>query len=302
MAPVRVERALAEFLAAQECGWSRSDGELVEIAAGFGNHNWRVPRSTGDLLLKIGPASSANKWAAAQNGLDRARDAGLAVPTVFSTQVIGEHVVRALSWIEGKPSHTVSGDVAAQVKLGEGLGGALAQLHAVELDGFASRLDDSSEVFPTWVEYVRERLVAIDRRAAAVDAPNPGLRRRAASVIESLAVSVAGECRPVVCHRDLHPDNLIVGPDGSLAGIVDWDMAEAWDAAGEWFKLELFLFERLPSVREPFEVSYAAGAPAVGLERRRLVLLMESLNVVANAGVHAPEFIDFGLRQLDELT
>ncbi len=271
------------------------------MATGFGNHNWRVPLGSGAVLLKIGPVSSASKWAGAQIGLDRARVAGVPVPQVRSTRIVGEHVVRTLDWVAGTPALTLTGDAPAQARLGAELGTAVARLHAVEVDGFSSRLDGSSAVFSTWNAYVNDRLAAIDHRAQANNAPESVLRRRAAEVIESLAASVAGDCPPVVCHRDLHPGNVIVEPDGSLAGITDWDMAVAWDAAGEWFKLELFFFDRLPHARNTFEAAYVANAPAVGLERRRLVLLMESLNLVANAGVFAPDFVSFGVEQLERL-
>lgn len=300
--PVRVDLATAQRFAAHDCGWSSADGDVTEIITGFGNHNWRVPLESGDVVLKIGPASSAPKWAAAQVGADRARSAGLAVPELFSARVVGEHVVRTLHWVDGQSAATLIGNQHAQNRLGADLGAAVAALHTGELEGFASRLDGSSVVFPTWAGYVADRLVAIERRASACGAPEPALRHRAAATVEELAASVSAECRPVVCHRDLHLDNLIVGPDGTLRGIVDWDMAEAWDAAGEWFKLELFLFEQLPHTRDAFDTAYEGGAGIVGADRRRLVLLIESLNVVANAGIFSADFVDFGLRQLDSLT
>ena len=87
-----------------------------------------------------------------------------------------------------------------------------------------------------------------------------------------------------------------------IKAIVDWDMAEAWDAAGEWFKLELFLFDQLPQTRAAFESAYDAAAPTVDAERRRLVLLMESLNVVANADLNSREFTTWAVDQLKRLS
>lgn len=302
MGRVRVDRAVAERLAVSECGWSPADGELVEITAGFGNHNWRVPRPDGDLVLKIGPSASAGKWAAAQRGAVRAGPAGLVVPELLTTRLVGEHVVRSLRWVDGESARALVDEPEAQARLGRDLGEAIGALHAEELDGYASRLDGMSRTFPSWDGYVSDRLSAIERRALAAEAPEPALFSRAASDAREMAADVAGECRPVVCHRDLHPDNLIVAPDGSLRGIVDWDMAEAWDAAGEWFKLELFLFERLPAARAPFESAYTALAEPISADRRRVVLLVESLNVVANADRFADDFVDFGIKTLQTLT
>lgn len=302
MAPIRVDRSTAELLAARECGWTSSEGDLVEMSAGFSSHNWRVPLRAGDLLLKIGPVSSAQKWTAAQIGADRARNAGLAVPLLRSARVVDGHIVRALRWVGGESALTLADDHRAQAKLGADLGGALALLHTAEVEGFTSRLDGSSQVFPNWTDYVRDRLEAVELRAASADAPESALRRRAAAIVGELAASVSGDCRPVVCHRDLHADNLIVASDGSLRGIVDWDMAEAWDAAGEWFKLELFLFERLPHARAAFDSAYEAVAPVVGADRRKLVILMECLNVVANVNSFSADFTAWGIDQLKRWT
>lgn len=300
-APVRVDLATAQDFASQACGWTPADGELADIPRGFANHNWRVPTADGDVLLKIGPAASADKWVAAQLGVDRAHAAGLLAPAVRTTTVIGDHVVRTLDWVDGASARTLVDDHRAQAELGAQLGAAIAALHTDELEGFGSRLDGSSPKFPTWAGYVQDRLGAIGQRADAGGAPASGLRQRAAVVVEELALAVSEDCRPVVCHRDLHPDNLIVGPGGSLNGIIDWDMAEGWDAAGEWFKLEGFLFEHLPHMRSAFEAAYVAVAPPVHDKRRRLVLVMESLNVVANAAVQDSGFTQWGVEQLRRL-
>lgn len=256
----------------------------------------------GNVLLKVGPVASAPKWAAAQHGVERARSAGLVVPEALSTSVVDAYVVRTVQWIDGTSASQLVDDHRGQARLGAELGASIADLHSGGLESFGSRLDGSSATFSNWAGYVGDRLEAVERRAKACEAPEPALRHRAASVARDLANAVDGECVPVVCHRDLHPDNVIVGPDGSLNGIVDWDMAEAWDAGGEWFKLDLFLFDRLPHARGPFESAYAARAGVVGEERRRLVVLMECLNVVANADAFASDFVGFAVRHLERLS
>lgn len=299
MAPTRVSRAQAEQLAVAACGWAPEAGPLVEIDTGFGNHNWRVPSGPTGTVLKVGPASSAKKWAAAEVGAAVARVNAVPAPAMRSVQVVSDHVVRAFDWVDGEVATSLTGNHSAQSRLGHDLGMAIARLHTSGgASAFTSRLDGSTPSFARWADYVADRLDVIERRAMDADAPEPRLRRRAARTTERLAAEVSSRCEPVVCHRDLHPDNLVVTGEGCLTGVLDWDMAEGWDAAGEWFKLELFLFERLPAARASFEDGYASIREVVDADRRRVVLLMESLNVVANAGAFTAPFVDFGLEQL----
>ena len=85
----------------------------------------------------------------------------------------------------------------------------------------------------------------------------------------------------------LYADNLVVDDDGTLLGILDWDMAETWDAAGEWFKLDLAAFAASADGRAPSTTHTDAIHPhsAVWQRRKYLVDLMETLNAVANARV-----------------
>ena len=165
------------------------------------------------------------------------------------------------------------------------LGTAVAKLHSIELDGFSSRLDGSAPTFHSWADYVDYRLQQIRGRCmehGVLDAPT---LNRASTAISVLTGEVADSARPTLCHRDLYADNLVVDEDGALLAILDWDMAEAWDPAGEWFKLDWLLFPDFPNAEASFDAAYHAvhPSPARWMQRKRLVDLMETLNAVANA-------------------
>jgi Phosphotransferase enzyme family len=109
----------------------------------------------------------------------------------------------------------------------------------------------------------------------------------------------------VLAHRDLHADNLLVDGGGRLLAVLDWDMAEAWDAAAEWFKLDGLLFPAVPGAAEPFWAAYQGAHPDHDAwdRRTRLVDLLESLNTVAN-GVNdqsSPAWVAWGRDRLDRL-
>ena len=107
---------------------------------------------------------------------------------------------------------------------------------------------------------------------------------RASTAISELAGDVDDCARPTLCHRDLYADNLVVDEHGALVAILDWDMAEAWDPAGEWFKLDWLLFPEFPNAEDVFDAAYHAVHPhrARWEQRKQLVDLLETLNAVAN--------------------
>ncbi len=167
----------------------------------------------------------------------------------------------------------------------------------IELPAFSSRLDDSAPSFGRWAAYVEYRLGQIRARGLANDALDIDTLDQASAAITDLAPAVSDAARPTACHRDLHADNLLVAGDGRLLAILDWDMTEAWDPAGEWFKLDFMLFPALPGGEASFDAAYFAvhTKPERWRERKRLVDLMETLNAIANADPVATTD-DFGSR------
>ena len=134
---------------------------------------------------------------------------------------------------------------------------------------------------------MHHRLDQIEARARSTDAVDEKVLTRAVTRAGWLATEVSGCARMTLCHRDLHADNLVVDQDGGLAGVLDWDMAECWDQAGEWFKLDWMLFETLPGCREPFEAAYREVHPDRPDWARRvwLVHVLEALNAASNAAI-----------------
>ncbi len=89
---------------------------------------------------------------------------------------------------------------------------------------------------------------------------------------------------PALCHRDLYVDNVLVGEDGALVALLDFDMVEVWDPVVDFFKLEWFVFEPNPTARAPFLDAYLDGDPLPRMFAERLALasLIELVNHAAN--------------------
>ena len=262
------------------------DGVTLEpITVGYGSVSWRVESARGRCVLKVGPLESAAKWASGRVGQGLATKAGVPTQRALHFSVRDDRVVRAFEWVDGTTARSLHDRPDAQERLGADLGRAIGALHAVDRVSYSSRLEGSAPTFDRWDGYVRHRLAQIAARARATASVDEATLARASTLASTLAGEVTDSARMTLCHRDLHPDNLVVGGDGALLAILDWDMAECWDQAGEWFKLDWMLFPALPACRAAFESAYDAVHPDRPAWARRVLLVnvLESLNAIANA-------------------
>lgn len=260
--------------------------EAVALPAGYANETWRVTTGPGAAyVVKIGPPGYESKWRSAHRALDLAASVGVPVAPLVRSAAIGDRLVRAFAWIEGRtPDPGVLGAEGVR-RLFTDLGVALRALHGIEFAAFSSRLDGSAPLFPHWPDYLGNRLAAIAARCRATGALEEADLARVLDAIKGLMSEIGDDARPTLCHRDLHVDNLLIDPTGRLVAILDFDTAEVWDLAGEFDKLDRLLISAFPDARRWFDAAYREGLPSPPRweARVRLVALIEALNTLPNA-------------------
>jgi len=273
-----VARAAGELLG------TRVVGDAVRIERGFGNENWRLPTSGGDVVVKVGLVDAdATKWTAATRSQTLAAHAGVPVPAMLAftpaCAALAGRIVRIIEFVDGVHPQSLAGDrVALRRFLGE-FGAALARLHRVQWHAFSSRLDGSAPEFATWNAYVEYRLPQIERRAQGVF--TDGEFARLATIVRDAVAVVSPVVVATLTHRDLSFDNVLVRRDGSVVAVLDWDAAEAWDCAIDLVKPRYQMFATAPDEAEAFWDAYPALDHLT--ERLLAVDLLEHANAVANA-------------------
>jgi Ser/Thr protein kinase RdoA (MazF antagonist) len=277
-----------------------TDPEYLGI--GFGNENWRIRGSSGLwFTAKFARHSLEEKRRSAATAAHLAHECGVPTPRLVYIGHARDWFLRIFEWVDGLAAQTVMNDRRKSHVLFDDLGNAVARLHGLEQSAFSSRLDGSSPAFTQWTDYVEYRLGQIRQRFEQHGGLTPQEFTEVSARTSRLAREVSSSARPTLCHRDLHIDNLLVDGHGHLVAVLDFDIAEVWDTAGEWFKLEWLLFPLARGSKEAFETAYRSLHPSLpAWEERKLVVdLLETANALPNAIVEGWD--EFGASARDRL-
>lgn len=280
----------------------------TRIQRGYGNESWRVETDDGPLLIKVArPHLDPEKLRQSARAHRAAVAGGVPVPELLLVDpecaALDGRPVRVQRYVAGAhPSEVMITDEAVQRFFGS-LGRTVAALHTVVADGFASRFGGRPS-FATWGEYVAYRVPQIVGRVEAIGGL-PGLDHGPLFArVLALAADVSPYVEPRLTHRDLYLDNILAGPDGTVAALIDFDIAEAWDPVADLVKLRWQVWPGLPqAAQESFLDAYADPLPERFEDRIWIAEVLELVNVVANglASGGNPEFTGSARQRLDRV-
>jgi aminoglycoside phosphotransferase (APT) family kinase protein len=114
-------------------------------------------------------------------------------------------------------------DMAARQRAGESLAETLAALHAVDVDqvglgDFAKREGYIERQLRRWYEQFRNSTVeGLDTTAIVSE------------VHDRLAAQVPAQVGTAIVHGDYRMDNTVLGPDGSVRAVLDWEICTLGD-------------------------------------------------------------------------
>lgn len=275
------------------------------IERGYGNENWWLSSGDRDYLLKIAqPAADLGKLKASALAHHLAVERGVPVPALLifepACAELDGRTVRIIDYLDtAHPPDVLSPDTVPGFF--EAFGAAVATLHSVRRNGFASRVGGST-TFPTWSDYVDFRVPQIRGRALATDLYPAAEWNAMLDQARDLAAAVSEVVRPSLVHRDLYLDNVLAHHDGSFAAIIDFDGAEVWDPVVDFVKLRWQVFGDHPGSAASYLRGYTSIAGPIPrlAERLQVVEILELANHAANAALtDNPIFAEQAMTRLD---
>jgi thiamine kinase-like enzyme len=197
--------------------------ELERIAVGEVNETWRVRRDGCDFALRLAGAQPADV------GLDREWECR--VLEAVAAAALAPRVERCLPRAGVLVMRWAAGArwTSAQVREGAHLARIahlVRRIQGCRVPGPVRRRTPQE-----WIGHYAARLEAAGQPPRA----HPLIGAQAALLEKNLIeLERLGPTEPVLCHGDLHRDNLIDAPDGML--LIDWEYAHFtdpyWDLAG----------------------------------------------------------------------
>lgn len=190
---------------------------------GLNNHVVTVQHGVGDFVVRIRPDDSdvgiylKEKWATA-----RAREAGVPAPEVL--EVACEAVPRACM-IARKSAGQPATKRTHGSKIVREMGRYAAIVNAIPTRGFGATFDWADAQAPRrhdWKDFL-DRELEVEEKLEVLESNRvlgANARRKVRRVLESAASDSAAQ---TLNHGDLRMKNLLVGKDGHISAILDWE-------------------------------------------------------------------------------
>ena len=200
---------------------SRPSGSTV-VGVGFDVIAWRVPDPTGDWALRVPRHSEASAMIAAQTVLMQ-HLARLRIPVPREPMLLlgGDGTTcGAYRFVEGIPATVEEGDTLAASRLAPQLADFLSRLHrcAPPPRSTANVVRPIEDRFGPIIERCRPYLAGV--RGAWLE-----------GIASRLAALANGVPSLVLVHADLKPEHLLVGTDGAIEAVLDFEGIQVSDPA-----------------------------------------------------------------------
>lgn len=282
---VEPDQVLAAF--ARACPGTEVNG-LRPMNQGYTGQHWVVDTDEGDLLVRIpmrvrDPEHQRHLLVATR----KAAEAGVPVARLrafvpHDHELGGPMVVQEFG--PGKSASDLFPTLSPEQRssVGGELGELVAAMHRCAGPGFSNLL--GRDRFPSLLDYARARLHESVGYAREIR-----LDRSWDDVIRRVdqRLTAAGEAQPVLVHRDLYLDNVLLREDQDgrvrVAALLDFEGARWSDQYEEFGKLDETVFEWWPDTKEPFLDAYARVHPLGPEQHQRIHAHVGLYNVVMAA-------------------
>jgi hygromycin-B 4-O-kinase len=233
--------------------------EVKALGGGLSNFVFSVRHGRDELVMRLNSNPAKVKdYLKEQWAMARAAERGVPVPEVLE---VGAHplpfmVSRRVPGTEGT-HHPERRQVL------EELGRMAKLIHAVPTNGFGHTFDWSENVLSrrdTWREYMdrefhgEQRLEILEKNDMLPPAAVKSLRA-------TLRAMRGWDIAPALNHGDLRLKNVIVGDDGRIAALLDWEFCSSH--AAPWWDMSLALHDLSVDAKQAFLEGYGMSPEQV---------------------------------------
>jgi len=207
---------------------------LEPLGGGLTNFVFEARHAEGDMVVRLSANPAKVKdYLKEQWAMARAREQGVPVPEVLE---VGTEPIPFPYMVSRKVAGTEGTHHPERLQVVRELGRLARMIHAVPTNGFGHTFDWSENRLSrkeTWSDYL-EREFRGEQRLSLLE-EHEMLPKHALKALRRTLDEIEGwEPTPVLNHGDLRLKNVIVGPDGEIAALLDWEfctsnVAPYWD-------------------------------------------------------------------------
>ncbi|HYF09091.1 MAG TPA: phosphotransferase [Acetobacteraceae bacterium] len=251
---------------------------VTPLAGGLSNFVFEAPHKEGPLVVRISADPMRIKeFLKEQWAMARAREQGVPVPEVLE---IGTAPVGAPFMVSRKVPGAEATHHPDRFRVLQEMGRLARLIHGVRTSGFGNTFDWSENQLSrkeTWRDYLTREYQGEDRLELL-----KRLDMLPASSLKALRATLrevsAWELEPALNHGDLRLKNVVVGPDGAVAALLDWEFCTSH--AAPYWDLSIALHDLSVDAKEAFLEGYGMSAREV-LEAAPVLRLFNLLNYSA---------------------
>lgn len=265
-------REMAQKVIAHHFGSKPS--RIVYKASGLSNFVFAVKHSEGDFIVRLSPdATKLNNFIKEQWAEEHASKAGVPVAEILE---VGNEVVPFPYMIVRQVTGAEATYNENRLDIVREMGRYGAIINSIPTKGFGNTFDWSNNQLSfneTFAEYLENALQA-DAKIETLEKHKMISAEKAKSLRKIFTDAKKMKVKPHLTHGDLRLKNVLVGEDGKITAIIDWETCTS-NIAPQW-ELSLALHDLWIDEKQAFLEGYGI-APKKYLE---IAPLVKAFNIV----------------------
>lgn len=270
---------------------------VEKLIGSYGHSNWKFTTVNETFLLKVNIRNIKNQDLRNEIlAYQLLSERNLSVPKIlysFPTPNPLGSPYYIQSWIPGINAIAALPQLSKKhrKRFAYSFGTYIAKMHTIESDSFSHSLyTKSGEKTLNWKDFVLKKLKGFVFDIRKENLLPLSFLTAVEEKAYKLLDSIRSDVKPGFTHMDLYLANVLVNAE-NLSAILDFESACFYDPIWDFVKLEAWVFERFPDLRQPFLRGYSEIIPWKSTFANRLLAYqgVEYLAAFPYFGIRFPD-------------